>query len=360
MKFSISVSLERFDPALDMRKIAAHALEMVQMAEEGGFEIAWTPEHHTIEFTIAPNPFSILTHWAAHTKTIRLGTSVVVAPYWHPIRLAGEAALCDVFSNGRLEFGIGRGAYQYEFDRMAGGMPQEQGGAVMRELLPIVKFLWQGDYEYRGTHWSFPSATSVPKPVQKPHPPIWVAARDVSTFDWAIKQGAHILSTPLSRPNSEVEILGNRLQEALGANPGVKKPRFLMLRRTCVFENVKDATVAVNASIDYGRYFENLFKNIGVVKNGFPEPVDPAAIANRNEYEPDFIRENMMFGTPDEIVRKIKYYEACGVDNFCYGSAFGLPFEDQLRSLRLFISDVIPRFRSRTAPKESAVDAVRI
>jgi alkanesulfonate monooxygenase SsuD/methylene tetrahydromethanopterin reductase-like flavin-dependent oxidoreductase (luciferase family) len=349
VKFSISVSLERFDPTLDMRRVAAHALEMVQIAEQGGFEIAWTPEHHTIEFTIAPNPFSILTHWAAHTKNIRLGTAVVVAPYWHPIRLAGEAALCDVFSNGRLEFGIGRGAYQYEFDRLAGGMPQEQGGAHMREMLPILKALWRGDYEYQGTLWSFPKATSVPKPVQKPYPPIWVAARDASTFDWAIKQGADIQSTPLSRPNSEVEVLGKRFDEVLAANPGVKKPRFLMLRRTCVYESAKDAAGPVNASINYGRHFENLFKNIGIVRNGFPEPVDFSALANRAEYEPNSIRESMMFGTPDEVVQKLKFYQSCGVENFCYGASFGMPFDAQLRSLRLFISDVMPHFQSEMA-----------
>jgi len=130
LRFSISVSLERFDPNADMRMVAAQALELVQIAEHGGFDIAWTPEHHTIEFTIAPNPFTILTHWAAHTKSIRLGTAVVVAPYWHPIRVAGEAALCDVLSNGRLEFGIGRGAYQFEFDRMAGGSRRTTSASI--------------------------------------------------------------------------------------------------------------------------------------------------------------------------------------------------------------------------------------
>ena len=358
MKFSISVSLERFDPTVDMRDVAAQALELVQMAEAGGFEIAWTPEHHTIEFTIAPNPFSILTHWAAHTQTIRLGTAVVVAPYWHPIRVAGEAALCDVVSNGRLEFGIGRGAYQFEFDRMAGGIPQQEGGAYMREMLPIVRSLWQGDFEHRGNYWTFPSATSVPKPIQKPHPPIWVAARDVDTFDWAIKQGAHIQSTPLSRPNSEVEALGHRFREALTANPGVPRPRFLMLRRTCVYKDASGWKAPVQASIEYGRHFENLFKNIGIVRNGFPEPVDFSVIANRNEYEPGFIRENMMFGTPDEVVRKIRFYEACGVDNYCYGASFGLPFKVQRRSLQFFISEVMPQFgRERATAKPSAVAA---
>ena len=355
VKFSISVSLERFDPRSDMRRVAAQALELVQIAEQGGFEIAWTPEHHTIEFTIAPNPFTILTHWAAHTRTIRLGTAVVVAPYWHPIRVAGEAALCDVLSNGRLEFGIGRGAYQFEFDRMAGGIPQTEGGAFMREMLPVLKSLWEGDHEHRGRYWSFPLATAVPKPVQKPHPPIWVAARDAATFDWAIKQGANIQATPLSRPNSEVTVLGKRFGEALAANPGQARPHFLMLRRTCVYEDPDEWVTPVRTSIEYGRHFENLFKNIGVVRNGFPEPVDVAVIANRSEYEPTFIRENMMFGTPEEVINKIEFYRSCGVDNYCYGASFGLPFDVQRRSLQLFISKVMPHFRGRgSTPRQSA------
>ncbi|TIU81517.1 MAG: LLM class flavin-dependent oxidoreductase, partial [Mesorhizobium sp.] len=86
------------------------------------FETIWTPEHHTIECTISPNPFQILTWLSQHTSSIRLGTATLAAAYWNPIRLAGEAALCDHLTNGRLEFGIARGAYQYEFDRMAPGV----------------------------------------------------------------------------------------------------------------------------------------------------------------------------------------------------------------------------------------------
>src|SRR5690606_14556416 len=103
------------------------ALELVKLADQGGFEIAFAAEHHTIEFTISPNPLMLLTHWANHTKRIRLGTGTLVAPYWHPIRLAGEIALADLLMEGRLEVGIARGAYQYEFDRMAGGLPEKQG-----------------------------------------------------------------------------------------------------------------------------------------------------------------------------------------------------------------------------------------
>src|SRR5690606_35423977 len=170
MKFAIAVNMERFSPGEDMRTIASRALELVRIAEQGGFEIAFAAEHHTIELTIAPNPFTLLTHWAAHTDRIRLGTATVVAPYWHPIRLAGEAALTDILCDGRLEFGIARGAFQYEFDRMAGGIQQQEGVAYLKEIVPVVKALWAGDYAHDGQYWSFPRSTSVPKPLQKPHP----------------------------------------------------------------------------------------------------------------------------------------------------------------------------------------------
>jgi alkanesulfonate monooxygenase SsuD/methylene tetrahydromethanopterin reductase-like flavin-dependent oxidoreductase (luciferase family) len=132
MKFQLAINMERMAPEIDMGAVARHTLEMVQMADAGGFHIAWAAEHHALEMTIAPNPFQILTWWAAHTNRIRLGTAVVVAPYWHPIDVAGEAALLDLYSGGRLEFGIGSGAYQREFDRMRPGLEQSDGPRARR------------------------------------------------------------------------------------------------------------------------------------------------------------------------------------------------------------------------------------
>ena len=100
MKFQLAINMERVTPDLDMADVERHTLEMVQMADEGGFAIAWAAEHHALEMTIAPNPFQILTWWAAHTSRIRLGSAVVVAAYWHPIKAAGEAALLDLYSGG--------------------------------------------------------------------------------------------------------------------------------------------------------------------------------------------------------------------------------------------------------------------
>jgi len=347
VKFSIAVNMERSHPDQDMRQVAGNALELVRMAEQGSFEIAWAAEHHAIELTIGPNPFTILMHWAAHTSRIRLGTAVVVAPYWHPIRLAGEAALFDIFSDGRLELGLGRGAFQYEFDRMAGGIEQRSGGAYLREILPVVQALWRGDTAHRGERWQFPIATSVPKPLQRPHPPIWVAARDPDTFAWAVGAGANILATPLSRPHAEVGILGRRFDETMARFPASRRPRFLMLRRTCVYRDAEDWPVPVKASIAHDKEFDSLFRNVGGVTNGFVMPEQGEAAERRSDDQASTVLNRMVFGTPDQVIARLREYEAVGVDQFCYGASFGLSHAVACRSLELFITEVMPHFSAR-------------
>ncbi len=344
MKFQLAINMERLRPDVDMTDVAPHTLEMVQMADEGGFAIAWAAEHHALEMTIAPNPFQILTWWAAHTSRIRLGSAVVVAAYWHPIKLAGEAALLDLYSGGRLEFGIGSGAYQREFDRMQPGLNRAEGHRYVREMLPAVKALWQGDYEHNGEYWSFPAATSVPKPLQKPHPPIWIAARSPETYDFAVKHQCNILSWPLARPMSEVERYRERLGRALADNPGQPRPIFAAMRHTVVYERKQDWEVPVKAAMRQFGQFENLFKNLGDVANGFPRTIELSDLENRDEYEPQMLHRNLMFGTPDEVIAKLRSYEELGVDHFTYYASLGLGMKEQKRSMALFVKEVMPAF----------------
>jgi alkanesulfonate monooxygenase SsuD/methylene tetrahydromethanopterin reductase-like flavin-dependent oxidoreductase (luciferase family) len=146
-------------------------------------------------------------------------------------------------------------------------MPQRQGIDHVKEIVPAVKALWQGDYEHNGALWQFPRATSVPKPVQQPHPPIWIAARDPGTFEVALELGANVMATPLSRSHAEVGILGERFRAALNKFSGARRPRFLMLRRTCVYRRPEDWRIPVEASLNHSRRFETLFRNIGGVEN---------------------------------------------------------------------------------------------
>ncbi len=343
MKFQLAINLERMDDSLDMKDVARHTLEIVQMADQGGFNIAWAAEHHALEMTIAPNPFSILAWWAAHTDSIRLGPAVAVAPYWHPIKLAGEAAFFDLISGGRLEFGIGSGAYQREFDRMHPGLKQSDAWQHMQEMLPVVRALWKGDYAHQGKIWSFPAATSCPKPVQA-EVPVWIAARAPISYDYAVKNGCNIMSWPLTRDMSEAEIYMGRLNAAMQANPGCARPIMAMMRHTVVYDRKEDWMVPVRAVQNVLSQFENLFKNLGDVVNGFPKSTPLDELGNRAEYEPEMLTKNLMFGTPDEVIAKLKTYEALGVDEFIYYASLGLGHAEQKRSMELFCNEVIPAF----------------
>ncbi len=345
MKFQLAINLERVDNTIKMQDVAQHTLEMVQMADQNNFNIVWAAEHHALEMTIAPNPFQILTWWATHTNDIRLGTGVVAAPYWHPIRLAGEAAFTDLISGGRLEFGIGSGAYQREFDRMKPGLKQTDGWRYMQELLPAVKELWKGDYEHIGQFWQFPSSTSIPKPLQNPHPPIWVAARSPITYDYALKNDCNVMCWPFTRPHAEAELYKRLFEEAIEKSPGVRRPKFALMRHTAVYSKEEDKDVPIRAIQKVLGQFENLYKNLGDVSNGFPKQIPLESLANRAEFDPNMLEENLMFGTPETIISKLEKYKEMGVDEFIYYASMGLGFKEQKRSLELFCSEVMPAFK---------------
>jgi alkanesulfonate monooxygenase SsuD/methylene tetrahydromethanopterin reductase-like flavin-dependent oxidoreductase (luciferase family) len=343
VKFQLAINLERMDDSLDMKDVARHTLEMVQMADLGGFHIAWAGEHHALEMTIAPNPFSILTWWAGETSRIRLGTACVAAAYWHPIKVAGEAAFVDLISGGRLEFGIGSGAYQREFDRMHPGLKQSDAWQYMQEMLPAVRALWAGDYAHNGELWSFPASTSCPKPLQA-DVPVWIPARAPITYDYAVKNGCNIMSWPLTREMSEAELYMSRMAEAMAANPGKRRPTMAMMRHTAVYDRAEDWMMPIGSVQRNLSQFENLFKNMGDVENGFPKSIPLDQLGNRAEYDPEMLSRNLMFGTPDQVIAKLKLYEALGVDEFIYYASLGLGHAEQKRSMELFCRDVLPAF----------------
>ena len=343
MKFHIAINLERMDAQTDMRKVRDHTLRIVQMADAAGFEIAWAAEHHAIEMTIAPNPFQLMTWWADHTDNIRLGCGVANASYWHPINLAGEAAMLDLLSDGRLDLGLGSGAYQREFDRMFPGLDQRDGYKYLQEMLPLVQALWKGDVEHNGAFWQFPKSTSCPKPLQA-EVPMWVAARSPVTIDYAVANACNIMSWPLTMPFAEAEKYRAQLDAAIAKAGGTWNKQFAMMRHTGVWDNDADKAATMGAIRNVLGLFGNLMMKKGDVVNGFPEPIPLADLDGNVRVDPAMLEENLMFGTPDTVVEKLKQYQTIGVDSFIYYASMGLDMDVQERSLRLFIDHVMPEF----------------
>ena len=188
MQFALFAHVERYDQVSSWADLFEELCQLVELAEDGGFETAWIGEHYGMQYTASPNPLTTLAYLAQRTSRIRLGTGTIIAPFWQPVRLASEAALVDVLSGGRLDLGIARGAYQFEFDRLLDGMSAFEGGAHLREMIPALKGLWQGDHAHDGEVYRFPATSSVPMPVQQAGPPIWIAAREQGSHDFAVAQ----------------------------------------------------------------------------------------------------------------------------------------------------------------------------
>jgi alkanesulfonate monooxygenase SsuD/methylene tetrahydromethanopterin reductase-like flavin-dependent oxidoreductase (luciferase family) len=136
-------------------------------------------------------------HVANHTRRIRIGTGVSLAAFYHPLRLAEEVALLDVLSGGRVNWGAGRGFDPIEFETF--GVPLKESGERFHEAVQIVEAAWASErLDWAGKHWRFENVEVLPKPLQQPHPPIWLAAGSEGSIRWAARHGYSILLGPHS------------------------------------------------------------------------------------------------------------------------------------------------------------------
>ncbi len=344
MKFSLFVHMERVSADEPQQRLYEEMLELCQIADENGMHAIWTGEHHGMDFTIAPNPFLNLVDLARRTKNVRLGTGNVVAPFWHPIRLAGEAAMADIIMDGRLDLGIARGAYTFEYDRMSPGLDAWTAGQKMRELIPAIKGLWAGDYEHNGEHWQFPKTTSAPKPVQQPFPPIWVAARDPNSHDFAVANGCNVQVTPLHLGDEEVVSLMERFNTACAAHPEVPRPKIMVLRHTYVADSEADADLGAEELNLFYNYFGAWFLNKRPISQGLIETLTPEEVAAHPFYSAAAMRKNNIVGQPAEVIARIKSYQDLGYDEFSLWIDSGMSFARKKASLTRFVQDVMPAF----------------
>ena len=178
-----------------LEEVYARALERIDIMESGGFDAVWLGEHHFTTFSVCPSVHMLGVMAAARTRRLRIGTAVSLAALYHPLRLAEEVALLDMLSGGRVNWGAGRGFAHSEFQ--AFGVPPEQSAERFREAVEIVLQSWtQERLNFKGAHFDFDDVEVLPKPLQQPHPPVWMAATSETAIDWAASRGFSILMDP--------------------------------------------------------------------------------------------------------------------------------------------------------------------
>ena len=159
-----------------------------------------------------------------------------------------------------------------------------------------------------------------------------------------IGRPAKIARVSIARPFAEAELYRSQLDASIAAHTGYDTPTWAVMRHTAVYDSADQWMVPVEAAQRQLSQFENLFKNLGDVQNGFPRTIPMDQVANAADYEPVTLSENLVFGTPDEVVAKLRRYQELGVDEFVYYASLGLGLTEQKRSMELFCSEVIPAF----------------
>lgn len=343
MDFSLFAHMERLTPDQPHDEMYEEFISLCKMADDSGMRAIWTGEHHGMEFTIAPNPLLNIVDLAHQTKNVKLGTGTVIAPFWHPIKLAGEAAMTDLLTDGRLELGIARGAYSYEYERLMPGLDAWEAGQRMREIAPLLPKLWQGDCAHEGEHFSFPCATSSPKPVQEGGPPIWIAARDPSSHEFAVHNSFNVQVTPLWQGEEEITSLMERFNTACESYAG-PRPKIMLLHHFYVGADADDAMDGARLLSRFYCRFGAWFQNKKPVSQGMMEPLSEEEMAANEMMAPEKLRRDLTVGTASEVIDRIKRYEDMGYDEFSLWIDSGMPSERKRLSLQRFIDDVMPAF----------------
>ena len=343
MEFSLFAHMERLNPAQNHAELYDEYIGLCKMADAGGMRAIWTGEHHGMDFTISPNPFTALVDLSHHTKNVRLGTGTVIVPFWHPVKLAGEAAMSDLITGGRLEIGAARGAYSYEYERMMPGMDAMEAGLRMRETLPLLRQLWAGDCAHEGSFHSFPATTSAPKPLQEGGPPIWVAARDPNSHAFAVEGGFNVQVTPLWQGDAEITTLMGRFDEACANHDG-PRPKIMLLHHTYVGADADDADQGARDLSRFYNYFGAWFQNKRPVRQGLIEEIPQEAMDANAMMSPETLRRDLTIGTVQEVIDRLKRFEDMGYDEFSFWIDSGMSSERKRASLDRFIDKVMPAF----------------
>ena len=205
MKFGYYI-LNTYVPELDgdSRSIYRRWLEQIDCAESLGFDSLWVTEHHFRHFGgMMPSPTVILAAAAQRTKKMRLGAAVSILPMHNPLRIAEEFAMVDQLSDGRVNFGAGRGMHPTEYAVF--GYDWNNAQKRLPEGLDVILRAWSGEeFEWQGEHYRFPKLRVFPQPLQQPHPPIYVTAnRDPESFNMIGRRGHHLMTLPWIATNEE-------------------------------------------------------------------------------------------------------------------------------------------------------------
>ena len=329
-------------------------LDQIVWSEELGFDEIWLTEHHFINYGLSVDPAALAAAAASRTRRIRIGLAAAILPFHHPLRLAEQMALVDIISNGRLDVGVGRGNRPMEFRGFH--VPQEESRDRFDEAVEILRRAWTEErFSYDGRFFKVPEVSVIPKPVQRPHPPLYQVCVSKDGIESTALHGWPMLNSVLFGPVDQLianrETYVDTLKKAGRSAEEIKSllARWGVSRQIYVAET--DARALAEAK-DAELWYQESFRKFVV-----PERIEEAhpslqpgfrAMAERLAkitWE-GLVAETLAFGSPDTVARHIEVMRDLGVGQvMCWMNFGGLAQDKVRRSMELFAREVMPRFR---------------
>ena len=332
----------------DEAEVFQQGFSLIDEAESLGVDSVWLPEYHFIPFSVLSSPIAVATAVAARTSRMRIGFGVYLLPLANPIKVAEEVATLDHISNGRIEFGIGRGTFPEHHD--AFNSPYPESRSRFDEYLEIILKAWTEDeVTFEGDHYHCQGIRVKPKPVQSPHPPVRVGVTSAETFPIIGRMGYPIFINP-SRAFT-LSDLAPHIKEYLKAweksghtgkgEVGLRVPIYVSDTADKAYSEPRES--ALNSMTALASRVAVSASREGTTGNWQAESEQLA----RMTYD-DWLRDKVVYGTPGRVVDRLnQLVEELQLTQIVYEINFGreIPYELQAKCLRLLTEQVFPKVK---------------
>ncbi len=340
MKFGVLQFFSWPGRRIPLPQVYERAFSRIDIMEQSGYDAVWLAEHHFSTYSVCPSINMMGTHIAARTERLRIGMGVSLTPFYHPLRLAEEVALLDVLSGGRVNWGAGRGFDAKEYATF--GVAREDSYPKFREYVDVVLKAWTNErLSYEGEFCQFDDVEVLPKPLQDPHPPTWVATTSPDAIAWAGQQGHSILMDPHAT-HEEIGAKRRLYEDELLTAGHVVNGRDIPVARNIALGNTQAEAEAIarkGAEFMFGNY---LRKPDQVRSKTQEKTIDIASVSPADD-DPEkrverYINEVVICGTPEKVADDLEQYRESMKLNYLLCT----PLSHS--SFMLFTEKVLPKF----------------
>jgi luciferase family oxidoreductase group 1 len=344
MKFGLFHVMQRPEH-LSAREIYESEMPLMVAADELGYHSVWIAEHHFSDYGVCSAPQVLGAAIAGQTKRLRIGMGITLLPLHDPIAIAEELAVLDVLSGGRLEVGIGRASTSLEYSGF--NIPYAESRGRVDEGLEIMRGVWsEPRFSYQGAFREVHDVGLVPRPIQQPHPPVYLASNSPETVPIAARHGLPMMSAFLVLDDALVE--RREVYRQVSAEHG--HPADEVEARLAQTWNIRFVYVSEDEREALETPRDHLMGYLGAADTRARDVPRTRAYADYS-YEEHLSAGAAFFGTPSQVVDMIgRFHERTGLDNLlCFMAVRAMDPAKVLRSMELFTTRVMPHFAEKAA-----------